>query len=91
MCSSDLHVQYCALAIAYNLSQAVFAGPAEFVLTKIAVSSEVLVAPALYFSAIAALALVALVVAEKTRLGRQRPASPACAPDLSWEPSAPAS
>jgi len=85
------HVQYCALAIAYNLSQAVFAGPAEFVLTKIAVGSDMLVAPALYFSAVAALALGALVVAEKTRLGRPRPASPARAPDLSWEPPAPAS
>ena len=85
------HVQYCALAIAYNLSQAVFAGPAEFVLTKIAVSSDLLVAPALYFSAVAVLALGALVVADKTYFGRPRVASPVRTPDLSWEPSAPGS
>ena len=59
-----VRVRYIGLAVSYNLSQAIFGGPAELVLSKIATSSSLLEAPALYFSAVAVVSVAALLVSE---------------------------
>lgn len=59
-----VRVRYVGLATAYNLSQAIFGGPAELLLSAIATSSALLEAPALYFSAVAAVSVAGLLISE---------------------------
>ena len=59
---SSPQVQYTAIAIAYNLSQALFAGPSAFIATAVSASGGLEIAPSFLVTAAALLSGAALLV-----------------------------